>query len=56
LIDIALPIRRWKDNYTWIAFFGKAIDTIVIVFIEHPELKLFNKLSPFFSDLPAIHV
>jgi hypothetical protein len=45
LVDVPLP-KWWRQhNNAWITFLGKAINAVVVVLVEHPELKFLNKFG-----------
>lgn len=55
LIDITGSIRRRENYNARETFLGEAIYAVVIVLVEHPKLKFFNKMLPLLALLPSIH-
>jgi len=43
LVNVALSKRRGQDYNTGVTLFRKAVDAVVVVFVEHPELVLISK-------------
>ena len=44
LINVSLAVGRGQDYNARVAFFREAINAVVVILVEHPELKFLSQL------------